>query len=103
MAIKSVTTATKIIIPVPETESGMATILLWVVGGLLSITVIGSIIGIPLVIAGFWQRYRKKTVWQGNCPYCNQLLNVDEHLVGSNCPACARRFIVRNNQFESVL
>lgn len=39
---------------------------------------------------------------QGACPHCGKLLTLPEAAPGSACPACAKRFIKRDDKFVAV-
>lgn len=96
-------------IPKTEQEKGrlsLAGCVMAGIGGLLCLTGIGAIIGIPIIctaISKSRQEMREPNhVWQAPCPSCGTLLDVPINLLGSNCPACAKRFIVRECFFVSV-
>jgi hypothetical protein len=103
-----------------------------VVGILLSLTGIGAIIGIPMIlIAGItmWLDATSNSLKQtsdildtatkkmqaenakyavlknslkGNCPYCDYENICPPATPGLDCPACNQRIIVRNNSFQTL-
>ncbi len=82
------------------------------IGLLLCFTVIGMIVGLPLIIGGIivavaagpWVALRVRSderakMW-GACPYCGQALSLIG--VGAACPACGQRIISRGGFFMTV-
>jgi|GEM_PF-4231495 len=105
---------------------------LLVVGILLSLTGVGAIIGIPMIlIAGgaMWMNATSSSLKQtsdlldtatkkiqaknakdiamknalkGNCPYCGYENTCRPSTPGIDCPACNQRIIIRNNSFLTL-
>lgn len=72
------------------------------IGVALCLTGIGAIIGVPLIIAGLimpFQGLQRRKMLQGPCPWCRQPVRIGTAAVGFNCPACAKRIIVRSHNF----
>lgn len=69
----------------------------------LCCTGVGAIIGIPMLIVGWKEQYKRtKDVIQGNCPYCATLINVSLESQAANCAICQKRIIVRDGYFYSI-
>lgn len=101
---------------------------LLIAGVLLSLTGIGAIIGIPMIIMAFVTMGLNSTsssirsltasiekstnkmaaanaqrgALKGNCPYCDQEITCLPATPGLDCPACNQRVIVRNNSFLTL-
>lgn len=86
--------------------------LILVVGLVLSLTGIGALIGIPMVLGGLAvmliggpiafaiHRRDEGAKWWGPCPYCG--LELWATGVGFDCPACAQRIVNRGGWFMTV-
>lgn len=75
------------------------------IGVLLCLTGIGAIVGIPLLLGTYWASKAGKQpihVWEAPCPFCGTVVSVPINTLGSNCPACRKRFILRGNNFVGV-
>lgn len=76
-----------------------------VVGVLLCCTVVGMIIGLPMIIAAWCYSdidLQPDHLLEAPCPFCNTLLHVPASALGENCPACQKRFIVREGHFVGI-
>jgi len=75
------------------------------IGGLLSLTGIGAIIGIPLIIGGILYPIINigSTSIIGSCPYCGHEVSASKKTPGVTCPACRQRIIIRNNMFCKII
>ncbi len=93
-----------------------------VIGGLsliiagiaLCFTLVGGLFGLPMIIWGFYimvkgpadlmtqQTERNKLVYSGACPYCGHFFSFDGPTLGQDCPACRKRFVVRNDRFVAL-
>lgn len=80
-----------------------------VVGGLLTATVIGAILGIPLILFGivaivispFQGGIMGLMAKKGKCPYCqNELTFVYQKAL--TCKYCKKRLLVKNKQLSLV-
>jgi len=95
--------------------ASMYGVVLCLIGGLLCLTGIGAIIGIPLVIAGgvcllgwplagvvgAWMGRREESVRvMGACPYCHASLTAWGQ--GFDCPICGQRIIHRGGMFMTL-
>ena len=74
-----------------------------IIGIVLSITGIGAIIGIPLILIalgfammGGLAYSENKSYYKGECPYCGRLIKVNAQ-EAFNCPICEERIIVEEN------
>ncbi len=80
--------------------------LLVTVGFLLSLTVIGAIIGIPLMLAGFgtfvYGVTKKEIVYVGNCPVCKKPHSRKDSLM-FRCDDPCKRVIVINEDKEKFV
>lgn len=84
----------------------------WLVifGVLLSLTGIGAIIGIPLIIMGLslpivsamFGLVTGSLMLKGKCPYCDSNITVANITGGIDCPACKKRLLMRNKKFVNV-
>jgi hypothetical protein len=79
------------------------------IGLLLSLTGIGAILGIPLMLVSVAMFFGapilgycvKPPTWlSGSCPYCTYPeVKASHNEPGVNCPACKKRIIIRENRF----
>lgn len=85
---------------------GCMGVVLVIVGVLLCCTVIGAIIGIPLILVGIGSPLIGMGTGLadiiGKCPYCGTEVRANKLNKGKTCPACKKRFVVRNKQFIPV-
>jgi len=83
--------------------SGIAVGLIFIVfGGILCLTGIGALIGIPLMIAGTMSIFGGGAVMglfikNGKCPYCDSAIVWIPIQPGINCRACKKRIIFKDN------
>ncbi len=81
---------------------GMASIFI-VIGILLSLTGVGAIIGIPLIIGGFFMPFLGPLIGlaniKGDCPYCGNVVTAMSTKPGIDCPACKKRIIIKDKNF----
>lgn len=40
--------------------------------------------------------------YEGNCPYCETKITMKPDVLGSDCPACQKRIVLRDSKFYSV-
>lgn len=80
-----------------------------IIGGvLLSLTGIGAIIGVPLIIAGIALPFLAPLIGaatiSGKCPHCGASVIATAQEIGNggmDCTACARRILIRDKRFMS--
>jgi hypothetical protein len=69
-------------------------------GGLITLTVIGSIVGIPMMFIGGGAILLSPVMFlalsQGNCPYCQHETIVMNGKKVMKCSSCKNRFSVRD-------
>lgn len=53
-------------------------------------------------IAWLFFRNKKYPALVGECPYCDTTVQVAKNLQGTNCPACAKRFVIVGDSFQSI-
>jgi len=93
---------------VSETNNALAGFLClcmcFMVGFLMSLTGIGAIIGIPLMIAGFgfflFGVASKKIIYKGKCPTCDET-QTSTGEKSFKCSCCKRRIIV-GDKFKTI-
>src|ERR1051325_9205848 len=44
----------------------------------------------------------EQTKWKGACPYCSSVISLPSDTLGADCPACAKRIVIREERFYSV-
>lgn len=81
-------------------------LMLIVIGILLSITVIGAVIGVPLIVIGLLQIVLSPLAGAliafKRCPYCNHRVLLLIGQKGVKCGTCKKRLIVRDKRLEVV-
>lgn len=84
----------------------VAAILLIGLGGILCLTGIGAIIGIPLILGGLLAPFLAPLLGlsniKGQCPYCGSDVLVSSREPGVNCRACKKRIVIRDKKFFRV-
>ena len=77
-----------------------------VAGGLLCLTGIGAIIGIPMILAGLLAPFLGPVIGltniRGKCPYCEISVKALSRDVGVTCPACKKRIVIRQRRFYKI-
>lgn len=78
-----------------------------IIGGALSLTGIGMIIGIPIIFAGLIMLIAGPIVGtsliKGQCPYCGNNLGSFSSIQNAlTCKACGKRVLVRNKKFLKI-
>ena len=71
-------------------------------GVLISLTGIGAIIGIPMIIAGISAPIAGLASIKGPCPYCGSTVKTMKTIQGVTCSACKNRVLVRDGKFYRV-
>ncbi len=76
------------------------------IGGILCLTGIGAIIGIPMILGGlmtpFIGIWIGATSIKGLCPYCGYEVSCSSKIPGINCPSCNKRIIIREKKFYKI-
>lgn len=76
------------------------------IGGLITLTVIGSIVGIPMMLIGGGAILLSPVMFlalsQGNCPYCQHEVVVMNGKKVSKCPSCKHRFSIRDGSIHRI-
>ncbi|NLN94932.1 MAG: hypothetical protein GX128_02035 [Bacteroidales bacterium] len=84
----------------------ITSVLCIIVGILLSSTVIGILIGGPLIIYGlfgpFYGMYRGLGALKGICPYCGYEISSPYAVKSMKCPICKNRVIIKDNKFIKI-
>jgi len=60
---------------------------------------------IVAVVAGLVRRreeVREIVSYAGDCPYCGMRLEFEGPVLGYDCPACKRRFVIQGERFARV-
>ena len=82
---------------------------------MLCFSLVGALIGIPIILGGLrlmvisvkgmaWGA-NPDAFFEGNCPHCGyEKLKSSEYAdnPGINCPACAKRIVIRDKRFIKV-
>lgn len=80
-------------------------LILVVIGVMLSLTGIGAIIGIPIILGGIAMPFTAMGVGLSfklkNCPVCGHKVGITGNK-GVKCGTCKQRLIVRNNELIAV-
>lgn len=75
-------------------------------GALLTVTVIGGIIGVPMMFIGGGAILLSPVMFlamsQGNCPYCQHEVIVMNGKKVSKCTSCKHRFSVRDGMLHRI-
>jgi hypothetical protein len=76
------------------------------VGLLLTLTGIGALIGIPLILFGivfpFVGPFLGLGSIRGACPHCGAQVRSTKSRPGATCPACLRRIVIRDGRYYRV-
>ena len=75
-------------------------------GVLLTLTGIGAIVGIPLIIVSFFLPFAGALGGLGQitgpCPHCATPIHASKFSPGTNCPGCTRRVLIRDRRFVAI-
>ena len=75
-------------------------------GGLVTLTVIGSIVGIPMMLIGGGAILLSPVMFlalsQGNCPYCQHEVIIMNGKKVVKCTSCKIRFSVRDGMLHRI-
>lgn len=82
----------------------LAAPVLIIVGGMLCLTWLGAIAGIPMILAGIIAPLAGPMLGmgelKGNCPWCDAPVRCLGLFDGFSCPSCGKRIAVRNHHRE---
>ena len=70
-----------------------------VIGIMVSFTVVGLIIGVPLILAGVTYPLIARSLIRGQCPYCGKNVSALNSKPGINCPGCGRLIVIRDKKY----
>lgn len=77
-----------------------------VVGVLLSLTGIGAILGVPMILMGILAPFVGPLMGlssiKGQCPYCGSDVSTFSTNRGVTCSACKKRIVIRDKTFLRV-
>jgi DNA-directed RNA polymerase subunit RPC12/RpoP len=77
-----------------------------IVGILLTLTGIGALIGIPLILLGLAMPFVGGALGlsaiKGPCPYCGHAIHTDSTKLGLDCPACKQRIVIKDKKFYRI-
>ncbi len=69
-------------------------------GSFLCFTIIGAIIGIPMIIYSLWCLvtcpWAYKKLYVGPCPYCKARCTLPKGVPGAKCRECKKRYLLRD-------
>jgi hypothetical protein len=83
--------------------SGVGTgIFMIAIGIVLSLTGIGAIIGIPLILMGLVAPFIGPLMTKGRCPYCGNFIISSMGSRGVKCRVCKKRSVVSGGEFKRV-
>ncbi len=78
----------------------------FVLGGILTITVIGSIIGIPMLFIGVGAICLSPVMFlmlsEGSCPYCNNHVVIMDGKKVAKCKECKNRFSICEKMLHRI-
>ncbi|MEN6508907.1 MAG: hypothetical protein ABFD63_09040 [Smithella sp.] len=80
------------------TGSAIAFILI-AIGIMVSLTGVGLIIGIPLILAGIAYPLIARSLISGKCPYCGRNVSALNSKPCINCPGCGRHIVIRDKKY----
>ena len=82
----------------------LAAPVLIIVGGMLCLTWLGAIAGIPMILAGVIAPLAGPLLGMGElkgpCPWCEAPVSCLGLMDGFSCPSCGKRIAVRNHHRE---
>ncbi len=80
----------------PGTATGF---ILIVIGIMVSLTGVGLMIGIPLILAGVAYPLVARSLIRGQCPYCDRKVSTINTKPGINCPGCGKYIVIRDKKY----
>jgi len=69
------------------------------IGIMVSLTGVGLIIGVPLILAGVAYPLIARSMIRGQCPYCGRNVSALNSKPGINCPECGRDIVIRDKKY----
>ena len=80
--------------------------MLFIMGLLLSMTGVGLIIGVPMMVAALFMPFLMPALGlaqiKGPCPYCSTTVYAQSTAPGVTCPGCKKRVVIREKRFIRV-
>lgn|GEM_PF-4780348 len=77
-----------------------------ILGAFLTMTVIGAIFGIPLILAGIVTAiaspFAKWFMVEGKCPYCESKVETSTFREAVKCRVCRKRMVFRDRKFVAI-
>lgn len=73
--------------------------ILIIIGIMVSFTLVGLIIGIPLIMAGIAYPLIARSLIRGQCPYCGRNVSALNSKPGIICPGCGRDIVIRDKTY----
>lgn len=73
--------------------------ILIVIGVMVSLTGVGLIIGIPLILAGLAYPFIARSLIKGHCPYCGSTVSVLGSKSGVTCRSCRKHIVIQDKKF----
>ena len=73
-----------------------------IIGIGLCFTGVGLPFGIVMIIFSILFGRKTFKCREGDCPYCGSRNTLPLSIIGTNCPACKKRFLLKENQFVVV-
>ncbi len=74
-------------------------LILIVIGIMVSFTVVGLIIGVPLILAGIAYPLIARSLIRGKCPYCGRNVSALNSRPVINCPGCGKHILIRDKKY----
>lgn len=75
-------------------------------GTFLCFTLIGAIIGIPMIIYSLWCLvtcpWAYKKLYVGPCPYCKARCTLPKGVPGAKCRECKKRYLLRDMKLVKI-
>jgi len=75
-------------------------------GVLLTLTGIGALLGIPMIVISFVLPFVGALgglgTITGACPHCSTAIHASRFSPGTDCPGCKRRVLIREKRFVAI-
>jgi DNA-directed RNA polymerase subunit RPC12/RpoP len=69
------------------------------IGIMVSFTVVGLVVGIPMILAGVAYPMIARSLIRGQCPYCGRNVSAMNSRPGIRCPGCGRHIVIRDKKY----